>query len=121
MYINELAVRRESLKFMAAAENQSLLPEVIEKIALFLPLPDVAKCMRVCKQWKVRNNDIFVIYGLWFMVYGYSTGQDLHLPRGKGHRRTSKFHTKVPHLTHPPLHVRKTATALGSILGYELF
>lgn len=40
------------MKFMAAVENQSLLPEVIEKIALFLPLPDVAKCMRVCRQWK---------------------------------------------------------------------
>ena len=36
------------------------------------------------------------------MVYGYSTGQDLQLPTRKGHRRTSKSHTKVPHLTHPP-------------------
>ena len=68
LYLKELAVRRESLKFMAAVENQSLLPEVIEKIALFLPLPDVAKCMRVCRQWKVRVNDTFIIHlGLWFL------------------------------------------------------
>ena len=53
---------------MAAVENQSLLPEVVEKIALFLPLPDVAKCMRVCRQWKVRVNDTFIIHlGLWFL------------------------------------------------------
>ncbi|XP_068672409.1 uncharacterized protein [Montipora foliosa] len=38
---------------MAAEEIPGLLPEVIEKIALFLPLPEVTKCMLVCKEWKV--------------------------------------------------------------------
>jgi len=28
----------------------------------------------------------------------HSTGQNLQLPRGKGHKRTSRSHTKVPHL-----------------------
>ena len=39
------------------------------------------------------------------MIYDllHSTGQDLQLPRGKGHKRTSRSYTKVPHLTHPPL------------------
>ena len=40
---------------MAAEEIPGLLPEIIEKIALFLPLPEVTKCMLVCKEWKVSN------------------------------------------------------------------
>jgi len=43
-------------------------------------------------------------------LFLFSTGHDLQLPRGKGHRRT----LKVPHLTYPPIHRRKTATAPGS-------
>ena len=50
------------------------------------------------------------------MIYDllHSTGQDLQLPRGKGHKRTSRSYTKVPH-THLPLPIRtqKTATAPG--------
>ena len=39
---------------------------------------------------------------LIFFYLLHSTGQNLQLPRGKGHKRTSRSHTKVPHLTHPP-------------------
>ena len=53
---------------MAAVENQSLLPEVVEKIALFLPLPDVAKCMRVCRQWKVSHLTILLLF---ILGYGF--------------------------------------------------
>ena len=35
-----------------------------------------------------------------FIYLAHSTGQKL-LPRGKGHKRTSMSHSKVPHLTHP--------------------
>ena len=35
-----------------------------------------------------------------FCIFHF-TGQDLQLPRGKGHKRTSTSLTKVPHLTHP--------------------
>ena len=52
------------------------------------------------------------------MVYGYSTGQDLQLPIRKGHRRTSKSHTKVPHLTHPPPHPLQVEAYL-SLRGFS--
>ena len=41
-------------------------------------------------------------------------GRIFQLPRGKGHKRTSRSYSKVPHLTHPPIRIRKTATAPGS-------
>lgn len=34
----------------------SFPPEIINKIAQFLPLQDVLKCMLVCKSWKVSNS-----------------------------------------------------------------
>ncbi|KAL9957404.1 hypothetical protein ACROYT_G039036 [Oculina patagonica] len=38
-------------------ERMTALPflpsKVIEKIAAFLPLPDVCNCMLVCKEWKL--------------------------------------------------------------------
>lgn len=37
---------------MASREVPILLPKLIQKIALFLPLPDVSRCMQVCKLWK---------------------------------------------------------------------
>lgn len=46
---------------MAAKELPTLLPEIIQKIALFLPLSDVGKCMQVCKQWKVSILAIMII------------------------------------------------------------
>ena len=57
-----------------------------------------------------------ILFTIFFYLL-HSTGQDLQLPRGKGHKMTSRSHTKVPLLTHPPpplIHVRKTATALGT-------
>ena len=50
----------------------------------------------------------------------HSTGQDLQLPRGKGHKRTSKPYTKVPHLTHTSIHIRKTATTSGSPYSFQI-
>ena len=35
----------------------SFPPEIISKIAQFLPLQDVLKCMLVCKSWKVSNSN----------------------------------------------------------------
>ena len=63
-------------------------------------------CRRVwelSRIWKRKNvNEMKKIYDL-----SHSTGQDLQLPRRKGHKSTSRSHTKVPHLTHPPfIHVR---------------
>ena len=53
------------------------------------------------------TSDQFTSEHLWvnlsrIMIYDllHSTGQDLQLPRGKGHKRTSRSHTKVPHLIH---------------------
>ena len=43
-----------------------------------------------------QNHNTVMIYDLL-----HFTGQDLQLPRGKGHKRTSTSHTKAPHLTHP--------------------
>lgn len=34
----------------------SFPPEIIGKIATFLPVPDVLKCMLVCKSWRVSNS-----------------------------------------------------------------
>ena len=39
---------------LANREMSNLLPEILEKIALFLPLPHICKCMQVCKLWKVK-------------------------------------------------------------------
>ena len=44
----------------------------------------------------------FLSLFILFIYLLHFTGQDLQLPRGKGHKRTSTSHTKVPHLTHPP-------------------
>ena len=40
---------------MAYQDIPSLLPELVQEIALYLPLSDVGKCMQVCKLWKVRD------------------------------------------------------------------
>ena len=40
----------------------SFPPEIISKIAQFLPLQDVLKCMLVCKSWKVSNSIIIMDY-----------------------------------------------------------
>ena len=50
----------------------------------------------------------------------HSTGQDLQLPRGKGHRRISRFHTKMPHHSQPSIRIRKTATASGSPYSFRI-
>ena len=41
------------------------------------------------------------------MIYDllHFTGQEIQLPRGKGHKRTSRSHTKVLYLTQSPIHV----------------
>ena len=44
-----------------------------------------------------------IFFFFFFFVFFHFTGQDLQLPRGKGHKRTSTSLTKVPHLTHPTL------------------
>jgi len=36
----------------ATGEIPNLLPEIVKRIALFLPVPEVCKCMQVCKLWK---------------------------------------------------------------------
>ena len=54
------------------------------------------------------------------MIYYILLGRILQLPRGKGHKRTSRSYSKVPHLTHPPTRIRKTATALGSPYSFRI-
>ena len=54
------------------------------------------------------------------MIYYILLGRILQLPRGKGHKRTSRSYSKVPHLTHPPSHIRKTATAPGSPYSFRI-
>ena len=56
----------------------------------------------------------------YFLILLHSTGQDLQLPRGKGHERTSRSYTKVPHLIHPPIRIRKTVTAPGSPYSFRI-
>ena len=54
------------------------------------------------------------------MIYYILLGRILQLPRGKGHKRTSRSYSKVPHLTHPPIRIRKTATAPGSPYSFRI-
>ena len=55
------------------------------------------------------------------MIYYYILlGRILQLPRGKGHKRTSRSYSKVPHLTHPPIRIRKAATAAGSPYSFRI-
>ena len=55
---------------------------------------------------------------VWFMII--LLGRILQLSGGKGHKKTSRSYLKVPHLTHPPppIRIRKTATALGSLYSF---
>ena len=57
---------------------------------------------------------------LFFTFYCILLGRILQLPRGKGHKRTSRSYSKVPHLTHPPIRIRKTATAPGSPYSFRI-
>ena len=59
-----------------------------------------------------------MIYDL--LIYYILLGRILQLPRGKGHKRTSRSYSKVPHLTHPPIRIRKTATAPGSPYSFRI-
>ena len=54
------------------------------------------------------------------LIYYILLGRILQLPRGKGHKRTSRSYSKVPHLTHPPIRIRKTATAPGSPYSFRI-
>ena len=61
----------------------SFPPEIISKIAQFLPLQDVLKCMLVCKSWKVSNSNNYGLcefrsyFNTWYTyVGGY---QDLQI------------------------------------------
>ena len=54
------------------------------------------------------------------MIYYILLGRILQLSRGKGHKRTSRSYSKVPHLTHPPIRIRKTATAPGSPYSFRI-
>lgn len=61
----------------------SFPPEIISKIAQFLPLQDVLKCMLVCKSWKVSNSNNYRLcecrsyFNTWYTyVGGY---QDLQI------------------------------------------
>ena len=76
------------------------------------------------KVWKsaVTLVTLIAIYLLiwWFMIYYILLGRILQLPRGKGHKRTSRSYSKVPHLTHPPIRIRKTATAPGSPYSFRI-
>lgn len=61
----------------------SFPPEIISKIAQFLPLQDVLKCILVCKSWKVSNSNNYGLcefrsyFNTWYTyVGGY---QDLQI------------------------------------------
>ena len=55
------------------------------------------------------------------LIYYILLGRILQLPRGKGHKRTSRSHSKVPYLTPPPpIRIRKTATAPGSPYSFRI-
>ena len=56
----------------------------------------------------------------FFLFYYILLGRILQLPREKGHKRTARSYSKVPHLTHPPIHIRKTATAPGSPYSFRI-
>ena len=69
--------------------------------------------------WRSYNgccNKNFIL----FFIYYILLGRILQLPRGKGHKRTSRSYSKVPHLTHPPIPIRKTATAPGSPYSFRI-
>ena len=55
-----------------------------------------------------------------FMIYCFLLGRILQLPKGKGHKRTSRSYMKVSHLTHPPIGIQKTATAPGSPYSFRI-
>ena len=60
------------------------------------------------------------VFLLHFTFYCILLGRILQLPRGKGHKRTSRSYSKVPHLTHPLIRIRKTATAPGSPYSFRI-
>ena len=87
--------------------------------------------MAFCMAWVkiLTKNHIAIDYPLsshWYSLYTsnsfdllHSTGQDLQLPRGKGHKRTSRSHMKVPHLTHTPHSHTKDSHSTGITLLFS--
>ena len=63
---------------------------------------------------------IIIYLFIYLFIYYILLGRILQLPRGKGHKRTSRSYSKVPHLTHPPIRIRKTATAPGSPYSFRI-
>ena len=56
----------------------------------------------------------------YFTYLLHSPWQNLQLPRGKGHKRTSRSHTKVPHLTHlTPHSLTKDSHSTGITLLFS--
>ena len=49
-------------------------------------------------------HSVLFIYLFYLFITFYWAGF-LQLPRGKGHKRTSRSYSKVPHLTHPPIRI----------------
>ena len=63
---------------------------------------------------------MFVLSFEFILFYYILLGRILQLPRGKGHKRTSRSYSKVPHLTHPPIRIRNTATTPGSPYSFRI-
>ena len=53
------------------------------------------------------------------MIYYILLGRILQLPRGKAHKRTSRSYSKVPHLTHLPIRIRKDSHSTGITLHFS--
>ena len=53
------------------------------------------------------------------MIYYILLGRILQLPRGKGHKRTSRSYSKVPHLTPPPHSHTKDSHSTGITLLFS--
>ena len=63
-------------------------------LASSLPLPS--------SLYIIRRVYLFIYLFIFLFIYYILLGRILQLPRGKGHKRTSRSYSKVPHLTHPP-------------------
>ena len=66
-----------------------------------------------------RNGMIGTLFTIHYDLL-HSAGQDLQLRRREGQKTTSRSYSKVPHLTHLLIRIRKTATAPGTSYSFRI-
>ena len=110
--------RHESKHLKKTNSNSAPLLKLLHlKHELFL---FVLQSTRKMIGFKQTSNNSRMTVDIYLFIYYILLGRILQLPRGKGHKRTSRSYSKVPHLTHPPIRIRKTATAPGPPYSFRI-